>query len=428
MFKLFKYLLVIVLLLFIVVVGVFLFALESTPILKTQSAQQVNQAESVKRLMTQISDSVKNKDSKQKIAITENQLNSLVGFAQRAHKPIQGQVKINPDSSQLLASYALPSNPFGRYINIDIVVKPGNGVIVEHVNVGPFSIPGNLALSTVVTLANWYTNSDIAKQFVDQVESVAMSKKKLVLSVRPLDHFLKELKLVKQNVDGGDKELRQRTAFYLRELTMFEVSHKTTPQSLAKFMGPLFSIVKQRSTFDTAAKENEAAIMALAIYAGHYRFANFVGDVQPVKGQIAVPSAIPMLGFRNDLNQHFIFSAAIKIISEQGLSIAIGEFKELMDRGEGGSGYSFIDLAADVAGVEFAISATDPNTALKLQEVLAGQTTESNFFPSLKGLPEGLNKTEFTEQFSEVDSPAYSQMVTEINRRVSSLPIHNVLE
>ncbi|WP_158965844.1 hypothetical protein [Paraglaciecola sp. L3A3] len=425
MFKLIKYLLVILLLLVVTFVGLFLTALESEPLVTTQSGQQVDEAESVKKLMKQLSDSVKNRDSKQSITITENQLNSLVGFAQRAHRPLQGQVKITETSSQILTSYALPANPFGRYLNIDIQLMPGAGILVEQVKFGSFSIPGDMALKTIVTLANWYTKSDIAQQFVDQVEYVAMSPNKVVLSVRPLDDFLNELNMVKQTVGSeGDEELRLRTAFYLKKLSELPVGSKTRPQSLAKYIGPLFNWAKQRSSVETAVQENEAAIMALAIYAGHHRFANFVGEVQPIPGKLALPKASPMLKFRGDLNQHFIFSAAIKIMSEQGLSIAIGEFKELMDRGKGGSGFSFVDLAADIAGVEFAQSATDPNSARRVQLILANKFSESAFFPAIKGLPEGLRKAEFTKRFTDADSPAYQQMVAEIKNRIKVLPIH----
>ncbi len=40
----------------------------------------------------------------------------------------------------------------------------------------------------------------------------------------------------------------------------------------------------------------------------------------------------PVLANRKDLSLHFIFSAAIKLLSEQGISVAVGEFKELMDK------------------------------------------------------------------------------------------------
>jgi hypothetical protein len=146
--------------------------------------------------------------------------------------------------------------------------------------------------------------------------------------------------------------------------------------------------------------------------------------VQPQKEKAALPNAKPTLAYRTDLNQHFIFSAAIKILSEQGLSIAIGEFKELMDRSDDGSGYSFVDLAADFAGVEFAIAATNSSSAILVQNILAGEPDEQLFFPNIKNLPENLSKTEFNQQFAEVDSPEYLEMVQRINQRIANLPIH----
>lgn len=408
-----------------VVIGLFIITIESQPLVVASSSEQVNQAESVKKLMEQLSNSVKNRTNKQNINISQDQLNSLVGFAQRAHGKINGQVNITPNSTSLLASYQLPKNPIGQYLNIDILLLPGNGIRVSHVKFGPINVPGRVALGTLVFLANWYTSSDIASQFVQQVESVSMSKRQMQLTVMPLEQFLKDLNEVKQGLGGsGDEEMRLRTAYYLKQLSLLRAGKRTTSQSLAEYIGPVFSWAKNRSTYETAHKENEAAIMALAIYAGHHRFANLVGDVQPESGKVALPNAKSTLKSRADLNQHFIFSAAIKILSEQGLSLAIGEFKELMDRSDDGSGYSFVDLAADFAGVQFAITATTPSSAISLQNILADNNDESLFFPSIKGLPEGLNKNEFSQRFTQVDSPKYLKMVQRINHRIAELPIH----
>jgi len=423
--KIFKYIVFLLLLMSIVVAGLFITVIEHHPLVITDSGEQVNQAESVKKLMTQLSHSIKNRTNRQNINFSQDQLNSLVGFAQRAHGKINGQVLIHSHSTSILVSYQLPKNPVGQYLNIDILLLPGLGLNVSHVKFGSINVPGSLALDTLVYLANWYTNSDIASQFIQQVESVSMTEQQMQLSVMPLDTFLKELNDVKQGVGGSsDEETRLRTAYYLKHLSLLDAGKSSAPQSLANYIGPVFSLAKKRSNYDTAPKENEAAILALAIYAGHHRFANLVGDVQPKKGKVALPKVKPILKFRADLNQHFIFSAALKILSEQGLSIAIGEFKELMDRSDDGSGYSFVDLAADFAGVEFAIAATNPFSAGSVQNILAGIIGEDAFFPDIEGLPEGLSKNDFTLRFTEVDSPEYLKMVRSINQRIAELPIH----
>jgi hypothetical protein len=424
---LFKFISFLLLLIIIAFAGLFITAIDSYPLVVTSSGEQVNQADSVKKLMKQLSDSVKNSTNRQNITISQNQLNSLVGFAQRAHGKINGQVYISPNSTSILASYQLPKNPIGQYLNIDILLLPGSGLKVSHVKFGSVNVPGSLVIGTLVYLANGYTNSDIASQFVQQVESVSMTDRQMQLSLLPLDQFLRELNDVKQGLGGsGDEEMRLRTAYYLKQLSLLGVGKKPTPQSLANYIGPVFSWAKNRSSYETAAKENEAAIMALAIYAGHHRFADFVGEVQPESGKLALPMAKPKLKSRGDLNQHFIFSAAIKIISEQDMSLAIGEFKELMDRSKGGSGFSFVDLAADFAGVQFAVAATRPSSARLVQNILAGNTDESIFFPNIKGLPEGLRKNEFSRKFTQVDSPEYLKIVSNINQRIAELPIHLV--
>ena len=173
----------------------------------------------------------------------------------------------------------------------------------------------------------------------------------------------------------------------------------------------------------SAALENEAAIMALAIYAGHRRFSTLFGDLSIALDPVPTVQAKPLLASRQDLSLHFIFSAAIKLLSEQGISIAVGEFKELMDRGEGGSGYSFVDLAADMAGANFAALAVDPNSAEKLQNIMSLEPNELLFFPSIEGLEEGMSKSQFKQRYTDIESNKYIGVVKNIESRIERLPI-----
>ena len=120
---------------------------------------------------------------------------------------------------------------------------------------------------------------------------------------------------------------------------------------------------------------------------------------------------------------HFLFSASIELLSAQSVSIAVGEFKELMDRAEEGSGYSFVDLAADKAGIAFAERATEPKTAVRMQTLLAQKADESLYLPFVDDLPEGLKVNAFTERFKNVDSPEYQAKFEMIIARINALPI-----
>jgi hypothetical protein len=218
--------------------------------------------------------------------------------------------------------------------------------------------------------------------------------------------------------------LRQKTAFYLRFISNLPFVDAPQPVSLSRYMPPLFMQVKSRSTESDISEESEAAVLALAIFAGHHRVANMVGEVQPIKGEVAMPLYRPLLVDRTDLTQHFLLSAAIQILSQRDVSMAIGEFKELMDRAIGGSGYSFVDLAADMAGIKLATGLNDPKLAAILVERLIANNSENGFFPDINGLQEGIGKQQFVQRFGVVDSPAYKKQVAEIERRLSVVPVY----
>ena len=422
MLRFFKVLVILLLIVVGLAAVLFIASVEDKPLVVSASATQVDDADSVKELIEQIQQSVKDRTLDQQIPLSENQLNSLVGFLQRAKEQFQGQVNITPVASSISASYQLPRNPIGRYINFSALILPGAGLQLSEVRLGSIVLPGKETLATLVWLADGWTDSTIASQFVQQIDSIRMFQGSMVIAMRPLDAFLRNLKDLKRDI-SVDTDLSLATAHYLRFLANLDVGKRPSSQSLARYIQPLFVEAMSRSAADTAGEENEAAIMALATYAGHHRFANFVGNVQPQPKRIAAPRIMPTLMGRSDLSQHFIFSAAIKVLSEQGLTAAIGEFKELMDRGEGGSGYSFIDLAADHAGVNFAQVATDEKRAFALQRLLAASSSESPFFPDTAGLPENLNKAAFTERFKQVDSPEYKTLLAEIDRRIGLLPV-----
>ena len=56
------------------------------------------------------------------------------------------------------------------------------------------------------------------------------------------------------------------------------------------------------------------------------------------------------------MRQHSIVSAVLKMAADFGMAFMIGEFKELLDFYKGGSGFSFTDVAADLARIRFAMT------------------------------------------------------------------------
>ena len=95
----------------------------------------------------------------------------------------------------------------------------------------------------------------------------------------------------------------------------------------------------------------------------------------------------PTVGGRRDLAQHFFLSGYLTAVAGATAAEAAGLSKELADAEPGGSGFSFHDLAADLAGIHFASRVLAREWTL---ENLANTFEVQAVMPSLEDLPQGL--------------------------------------
>ncbi len=71
-----------------------------------------------------------------------------------------------------------------------------------------------------------------------------------------------------------------------------------------------------------------------------------------------------------------------------------------MDSLPGGSGFSFVDMLANRAGILFAVAATqDASTARDTQSRLRKGVIIADFLPDFQGLPEGITNEQFHSEF-----------------------------
>ncbi len=415
---------------FLILVGLILIVVflvvDFSPTLSSEDTSRVDDAESVQVLLNELKSGLRNRYNEQAINVSQSQANSLAGFIHRALKQARARVEYSQTNAIIQLSYQISNRIVPLYINIFIQLQEGDGIRLEQVSIGSLAIPGSMALWVAESLANSYTSSLVATKAIDTVKSVDINEANVMVALNPIDGFLKELKNIETGGDTQDtKLLKSRIAHYLTVLDNLYISQSQVTKSvpLVTYLQAVFAETLLQSQFTSATVENEAAILALAIYAGSYRFSALTGDLSAYINKIPQPKYRPVLKGRQDLSLHFVFSAAIKLMSQKGISIAVGEFKELMDRGKGGSGYSFVDLAADLAGAHFAELAVQEESAVHLQTVMSLATSENAFMVSIEGLDEGLNKTQFEAQYTEVDSPEYLEIVDKINKRISQLPI-----
>ncbi|MDZ4783665.1 MAG: hypothetical protein SGJ19_25740 [Planctomycetia bacterium] len=128
----------------------------------------------------------------------------------------------------------------------------------------------------------------------------------------------------------------------------------------------------------------------------------------------------PTLHGREDLLLHFTISAGLSMALSPKLAESAGVLKELKDA-QGGSGFSFADLSADLAGVEFARKlAADP----KLLGEFAKTLKLADYAPASDGLPEGLDTSRFVTEFGSPADARYQAVKSDILGRIKALPGH----
>ena len=183
--------------------------------------------------------------------------------------------------------------------------------------------------------------------------------------------------------------------------------------SMVELIAPLFALAQRRSASGhMAAAENRAALMALTLYANGHGTST---AAMPWSGRPMARRVPLTLNGRPDSPLHFLISASLAAQAGVGVADTAGLYKEVSDA-QGGSGFSFNDLAADRAGTRFGLLAT--NSPQRLQAMLATGLRERDLMPNVDDLPEGLTAAEFAERFGQVGTPAYQRMLADIEARL----------
>lgn len=125
-----------------------------------------------------------------------------------------------------------------------------------------------------------------------------------------------------------------------------------------------------------------------------------------------------------DLARHFAGSAALAALGSRPLADATGLFKELEDSRQG-SGFSFRDLAADLAGARFGQLATASEAAAGyLRQQLDHGLRTRDLMPNIHDLPERLGQSEFERRFGGIGGSGYLKTRDMIEQRIENCTLY----
>jgi hypothetical protein len=136
------------------------------------------------------------------------------------------------------------------------------------------------------------------------------------------------------------------------------------------------------------------------------------------KARLAVLGT-PTVHGRHDLCQHFVVSCALTAVGGREAAEAAGLLKEVLDSRPGGSGFSFCDLSADMAGVAFAKQLL---ASPALLERVERSFTVADYALPPAGLVEDLGQEEFIKRYGGTDDERFLKEQEALRRRVLALP------
>ncbi len=416
--------------LLVLLAALFFLATENNAAVSTANTATTTDTTRVRSFARRGVDQLLNAKAPTILSVSELDIRSIFALAKHAVRRFSGKVQVTRRGMDATVTYKLPANPWRNYLNIRFGLNPSSsGMAIRSIRVGKLTIPGRVASTSLRYGLNISLGDNTGDQFLSSVSSVRFEQSVIKFRIKPvpdlkprLQAFSKRLAKVRDDVALLGDPVRIGI-YYAKLVALSKENSAEDTVSLAKFVGPLFRLAHSRG--GDPVEENRAALLALVIYFGDARFERLTGPVRTgaLKGHRPKVSAV-RLGGRRDLLLHFTISAGLRIVSDHGVAMAIGEFKELLDAARGGTGFSFVDLAADRAGARFAeVATSEYGAARRLQTVLAASTSEQDFSPAFNGLVEGLSDTAFRKSFGNVNDRRYKAVVHEIDRRILSLRI-----
>ena len=361
--------------------------------------------------------------------ISQQDLNHTLNYlSKKAPQMLSNRLRVKAifaeQQALLQISMQLPGNPVGKYINVSTTLRSTKAGSKPRIEIQEMQV-GNTTLPNFITgmVANYIheqllLNTAEYNLLVQSIQKINFKKKQLSVEYVWDRQVVEKIKgqLSSRVISDEFKQALIAHANYLAKL-----SHKLTARpDFNDLIRPMFSYAQLRSEQHNPIIENKALFIALGAYSLNKNIPRLLGEPAET---IAHSKAI-YLKQRHDLSKHFMLSAALTSMADSALASSVGLEKEVKDS-QGGSGFSFADLAADHAGIALAEkSIASVDQAREMQRRLSRVKTQSDYMPDIDNLPEGLAKADFEHQYIDTQSAAYKNMEQLIASRIKVLAVY----
>lgn len=352
------------------------------------------------------------------LQLSESELDLALNYLVSRFGPGASKATLDADGLALVATIALPPNPFGKFVNVEGRLRARDGSLApESVRIGQMAVPDWLTTWLFAQAQTYLSRREDYRVIADTVRSVSLSQTDVRVEYAWGDDFPARLR----SAALSQEDRTRLNVYQVRLAELSRAAGSSRVVALTDVLVPLMRCAAERSAEGDAYLENRALLIVLALHMGGRDIASFVPEAKtwarPLRRKITLVR-------RGDLAQHFVISAALAALGGGPLADAIGVHKEVGDA-RSGSGFSFKDFSANRAGTAFGRMASDANGgAENLQQRVIAGIDEADLLPTSADLPEFMSYPDFARRFGGVGAPAYLRTVEDIDRRVKALPLY----
>jgi hypothetical protein len=349
--------------------------------------------------------------SQEELELSTNYLASRVGNG-------AARVVLQDGLAAVRATFVLPTNPLGRYLNVDALLQDGGRLpTVESLRIGALRLPAWLCNWLLRTGMDRLEGSAQYGAAADVIKRVSITPGLLQVN---FEWSAEAANQIRAALVPPEDQARWQ-AYQERLAAVTAGTARDRPLGLERLLGPLLQLAQQRSAAGNPALEHRAMLVVLAFYVNGKGVAALVPSD---RGWPLAERRVVTLSGRTDFPRHFMISAALAATAGSPLADAVGLYKEVDDSRQG-SGFSFNDIAADRAGTRFGALAVSGGAGLaRLQPLVARGPREADLIPDVRDLPEFMAEPEFIRRFGGVGAPPYRRMMADIEQRIAALPLY----
>lgn len=356
----------------------------------------------------------------------EAEINAALAAAGRVQRGFRGAAEVRQDGVHLDLAHPVPGLPL--WLNVSGRAASGReGLVLEEVRIGHLPLPPALAEAALrigLDLALGPGSGPIMLAALARLET---EPPHLVLEIALAEAdraLIVERLRAAMAARSGTGFARDRVLVHLAHLHDGGAAGGTSMLPfLVRALEAAASEAEGRGAA-AAGEEMRAALFALALYCGDERFGTVIGVSLPRAhaGRRGHCHGLTLAG-RQDLRKHFAVSAGLYAATSWPAAKGVGELKELLDSSPGGTGFSFDDIAANIAGARFAEEALARPPA-DWPSLAARIDGEAAVMPAIADLPAGLDEAAFRARYGDVESSDYRRKLDLIRARIEALPLY----